>query len=84
MITIVSDPLVGWGVSHSLFLLLYVGPDTALPILSFLAAIVGFLLMSWRRLVTLVRGIFKTSSKKPEPSTGENAQPPSTSDSLSK
>jgi hypothetical protein len=74
MITIITDPLVRSGVSHSLFLLLYVGPDTALPILSFLAAIVGFLLMWWRRLLTLARRIFG----------GKKADASSTSDSVSK
>ena len=82
MITIISDPLVRSGVSHSLLLMLYVGPDAALPILSFLAAIVGFLMMGWRRVLTLARRIF--NGKKAEPLKGEPAQPPSTSDSMPK
>ena len=34
---------------------MYIGPETLMPIASALAAVVGFLLMFWRRTVALVR-----------------------------
>lgn len=36
---------------------LYVGPDVLMPVASAIAAVVGFLLMFWRRTVALCRGI---------------------------
>lgn len=38
---------------------LYLGPESALPVVSFLAAIIGVLLILWRRLVTTVGAIFR-------------------------
>ena len=38
-----------------LALILYAGPDQVLPIVSILGAIIGVLLIWWRRLVLLVR-----------------------------
>lgn len=34
---------------------MYIGPDVLMPIASVLAAIAGFVLMFWRRLVGMVR-----------------------------
>ena len=36
---------------------MYVGPETFMPIASALAAIAGFILLFWRRVVGLVRAI---------------------------
>ncbi len=36
-------------------LVLYIGPDVLMPIASALAAVVGFLLMFWRRTVTFFK-----------------------------
>ena len=55
------------GVNHLLkppsaldgILVLYMGPETALPLLSALAAIVGFLLMVWHRAVALARKVWQ-------------------------
>lgn len=38
--------------------LLYVGPDQILPLISFLGAIVGVLLIFWRYVVGLVRRVW--------------------------
>jgi len=45
-------------------LVLYMGPHTALPLLSALAAIVGLLLMVWHRAVALVRKVWQFFAKK--------------------
>jgi hypothetical protein len=36
----------------------YIGPDALMPVASFFAAVVGFVLMFWRRLVGAVRMLF--------------------------
>jgi len=51
--------------SH-LALMLYTGPDQMLPLLSFLGAILGILLLWWQRFLMLVRRLFKSSSEKTE------------------
>lgn len=38
--------------------LLYIGPETFVPLLSFLAAVGGVLLMFWRRIVAGIRKFF--------------------------
>jgi hypothetical protein len=43
---------------------LYVGPESILPLTSALAAIVGFLLMFWRRFVVLVRKVWRMMFRK--------------------
>lgn len=50
----------------SLVLMLYVGPDAVMPLLSLLGAIVGGVLMFWRRLTSLVRRVFSPSASKQE------------------
>ena len=39
--------------------ILYIGPDVLMPLASALAAVVGFLLMFWRRTVGFFRTIFE-------------------------
>ena len=34
---------------------MYIGPETLMPVVSALAAVLGFLLMFWRRTVAFVR-----------------------------
>jgi hypothetical protein len=51
---------------RALALMLYVGPDAVMPLLSVLGAIAGGILMFWRRLSTLVRRVFRPSSAKQE------------------
>ena len=54
---------------RSLALILYVGPDAIMPLLSVLGAIAGGILMFWRRLSTLTRRLFKFVTGKQEVST---------------
>ena len=44
--------------------MLYIGPETILPLTSALAAIAGFLLMFWQRLVLFVRKIWRILGRK--------------------
>ncbi|MGQ0538025.1 MAG: hypothetical protein ACT4R6_03685 [Gemmatimonadaceae bacterium] len=37
---------------------MYIGPDSLMPVASLIAAIVGFLLMFWRRVVGAIRMVF--------------------------
>jgi len=36
---------------------LYLGPDTLMPVASVFAAVAGFIMMFWRRLVGLVKSV---------------------------
>jgi hypothetical protein len=61
-----NPPDVSLQTLHMLALLLYVGPDQALPLLSILGAIVGVVLMWWRRLVSLTRRAFRSFARRTE------------------
>lgn len=39
-------------------IILYLGPDNLIPLASILAAVIGFILLFWHRLVGLVRKLF--------------------------
>ena len=54
---------------QSLAFILYTGPDQMLPILSFLGASLGILLMWWRRILMAIRRLFKADVQKTETST---------------
>jgi len=43
---------------------MYIGPEAFMPIASVVAAIVGVLLLFWRRTVALVRAGFQTISRR--------------------
>lgn len=43
--------------------LLYIGPETIMPLASALAAIAGILLLFWRRTVALFRAAFQAISR---------------------
>jgi hypothetical protein len=45
-------------------MMLYIGPETMLPLVSALAAIGGVLLMFWQRLVGLVRKLWRVIVRK--------------------
>jgi hypothetical protein len=45
-------------------ILLYIGPETMLPLASALAAIAGVLLMFWHRLVGWIRKIWRFIARK--------------------
>jgi len=42
----------------TIVILAYLGPETMLPLASFLAAITGFILMFWRYVFQLIRRMF--------------------------
>ena len=44
---------------------LYVGPDQMLPVMSALGAVIGVLLMVWNRVVALVRRGFRAVMRRP-------------------
>jgi hypothetical protein len=44
---------------YLLFITLYIGPETMLPLVSALAAIGGVLLMFWQRFVGIVRRLWR-------------------------
>jgi len=50
--------------SFAPIILLYIGPETMLPLLSALAAVGGVLLMFWQRFVGLVRKIWRVVLRK--------------------
>jgi hypothetical protein len=60
-----------------LLVFLYIGPETLLPLASILAAIGGFLLMVWHRLVALVRKGYRYCVKTKELSNESPAPQPS-------
>jgi hypothetical protein len=45
--------------------LLYLGPESIMPLASILAAVVGFLLLFWRVIVNFVKKIFGKGQKAP-------------------
>ena len=49
------------------FILLYFGPETFLPLATFIGSIVGVLLMFWRQLVTKTRRAFRFVFRKATP-----------------
>lgn len=61
---VIADPV--FQLAQPLVFLLYVGPDQALPLLSFLGAILGFILMCWRRILHFARRGLKALTGKPE------------------
>jgi hypothetical protein len=59
------------GVPNNLYqfvpiIMLYIGPETILPLTSALAAILGVLLMFWQRFVGLLRKFWRLIAKKSE------------------
>jgi hypothetical protein len=47
--------------------LLYFGPETMMPVASFVAAVVGAILMFWRRLVGIVSAAFARLTRRGRP-----------------
>jgi hypothetical protein len=46
------------------FVVLYIGPETMLPLASALAAIAGVLMMFWQRFVALIRKLWRLVVRK--------------------
>lgn len=42
---------------------MYIGPDSMMPVASAFAAIAGFLLMFWRRVIGAVRHLFSRTER---------------------
>ena len=60
------------GLAKSPTLVLYVGPDQVMPLMSMLGAIVGMALMFWNKLLGLVRKtklLFSRRDRTPRPET---------------
>jgi hypothetical protein len=56
-------------------ILLYLGPETIMPVGSFLAAALGLFLIFWRQVTTLFRSSLKrVFSRKPDPSPSPNLE----------
>ena len=55
----------------------YVGPDQMMPAMSFLATVLGFIMIFWHKLLGLFRKMFGIS-KPPDsaPSPGDGTEPP--------
>ncbi len=63
-----------WLASHTP-VLLYLGPETIMPVGSFLAAALGLFLIFWRQVTTLFRSSLKrVFSRKPDPSPSPNLE----------
>ena len=60
---ILSRPL--WSLGAQFALLLYLGPETIMPLASILGAIVGFVLIFWRVLVRFFQKVAKSISRHP-------------------
>jgi hypothetical protein len=57
ILRVVHDPLLPT-------IILYIGPETILPLTSAIAAIFGFLLIFWQRVVGLIRKIWRFIARK--------------------
>ena len=44
---------------------MYLGPDTLMPVASVFAAVAGFILMFWRRLVGIVKSVVQKVTGRP-------------------
>ncbi|MEM7204420.1 MAG: hypothetical protein AAF628_29440 [Planctomycetota bacterium] len=56
-------------------LLAYVGPDAVMPVASAFAAILGFLLLCWRWVITRVKRVFRFIFRIKAPETTEETLP---------
>ena len=73
-------PVYIWGINSGSITLLYLGPQTILPVASIIAAIVGFILIFWRLILRFFKKIFNSVRRKPELVTKagrETIEPPS-------
>lgn len=59
ILSITLIEIVPWDSSLGPVVFLYLGPETILPVASFIAGIIGVLLMFWRYVVKFVRKTFK-------------------------
>ncbi len=72
----VETPLA-WSALLGASMLAYLGPETVMPVTSLLAAIVGFLLLAWQRVIHWIRAPFAWLSSRTRPdATPPDAAPP--------
>jgi hypothetical protein len=72
LIFAIVDPKLLWNLGHQSIVLLYLGPETIMPLASILGAIIGFLLIFWRLILRFFKKIFKSGSRQgPEPSASD-------------
>ncbi len=50
---------------------LYLGPETTLPVVSFLAGIIGFILVAWRWIWSLIKRLFRIKTGQATTAAGE-------------
>jgi hypothetical protein len=56
------SPIDGNGLfQHGLLVLLYLGPESIMPIASIIAALLGFVLIFWRWIINFFKKLFKRS-----------------------
>lgn len=69
---VVVGPKVLWHLGHHGILLLYLGPETIMPLASILGVVVGFLLIFWRLLLKPFKKIAQLGrAQGSEPSTSD-------------
>jgi hypothetical protein len=56
--------------------MLYIGPDTMMPLASAFAAVVGVIVMFWQKVKLFSRTVARAFTGKPEPQPGKGASPP--------
>jgi len=71
-----SAPTNGTGIFlENWLVLMYLGPETIMPLASILAAVLGFLLIFWRFIVNSIKKIFKRSQGDEIEGQSENTEP---------
>jgi hypothetical protein len=62
LVTLVVDfaKLLPWDTAGNPIVFLYFGPETVLPLASFLAGAIGVILMFWRYILGFIRRSFRT------------------------
>ena len=64
LFSIIVPLIPEWG-EKSAIVLLYLGPDSMLPLASLLAAVAGFFLIFWRYILKTVKKFFRWILRKP-------------------
>lgn len=75
LILVLIQDLVATGPTElTTVILLYAGPDQILPLVSFLGAIIGVLLIWWQRFVTLAKKGWRLLTRRAAPSSAEKVE----------
>lgn len=71
-----SGPTNGPGMFlENWLVLLYLGPETIMPLASILAAVLGFLLIFWRWIANFIKKIFRRSNGEEIEAQAETSEP---------